>query len=501
MNGRTWRLWVTAAGLTLAVWGCTGLYFHRVPLEKAPLPAGVISNLSFREQWQGFFFYGEKIGFSHFWIEEAEDLHGAFRISSEAVIRFKILGVRKESLFKQVDSVTADLRLLRVRGEQKQDGETRRVEAEVVDRGIRVKKETAGRWTESHIPVEGPVYPSLAQYLYPPLKGMDIGRKYRYQVFSPQSLSVMEVNQKVLAFKRSDLFEGPAFEIETKASGINSRVWINTRGEMVFEKAGLLLAAKEDEHAAKRFVYEATLSKKDILVDYSLVKADRVIPDPRALKILHVELKGLGDPELVISDERQQAHIKREGGTPVAEFLVSLEKKGKETPLMLPISKREYSRYLQPSFRVESGNSEIIQRAKTILNGERNSLLGVTKLVHWVSTYLEDALVDSFSALDALHRKKGECQAHAHLYTALCRAVGIPSRVVSGLVYMEEMGFLYHAWAESFVGYWIAVDPTFGQIPADATHIKLTEGERFRDLSPLVKVIGRLEATIVDHKP
>ena len=79
--------------------------------------------------------------------------------------------------------------------------------------------------------------------------------------------------------------------------------------------------------------------------------------------------------------------------------------------------------------------------------------------------------------------------------------MGIPTRVVSGLVYMEEAGFLYHTWAESFVGYWIAVDPTFDQIPADATHIKLIEGESFCDLSPLVNVIGRLQATVVDYKP
>jgi transglutaminase-like putative cysteine protease len=158
-------------------------------------------------------------------------------------------------------------------------------------------------------------------------------------------------------------------------------------------------------------------------------------------------------------------------------------------------------RYLQPSLQIESKNREIIQRAEDVLNGEKNSLLALTKLVHWVSDYLEDELVDSFSALDALHTKKGECQAHAYLYTALCRAAGIPTKVVSGLVYMEEVGFLYHAWAESFIGYWIAVDPTFDQISADATHIKLAEGESFRDLSPLVEVIGRLQATIVDYKP
>lgn len=487
--------------LTMALWGCTGLYFHRIPLEKPPPAAEVISNLPFREHWQGFFFYGEKIGFSHFWIEEAEDLPGAFKISSEAVFRLRMLGIRKESLFKQADYVTPDLRLLKVCGEQNLDGEMRSVEALVVDGGINVKTMTGGRVTERRIPVEGPIYPSLAQYLYPPLKGMDIGRKYRYHIFSPKTLSLMEVNQKVLGFKRSELFEGPAFEIETRASGINSKLWINTRGEMVFEMVGVLITAKEDERSAERFIYEASLSKKDILLDYSLVKADRVIPNPRSLRELRLQVSGLDEPRLIISDERQRARILREGDSAVVEFIVSTAKPGECSPLVLPISKREYSRYLRPSFRIESANGEIVQRANQILGGEENSLIAVRKLAHWVSNYLEDALVDSFSALDALHRKKGECQAHAHLYTALCRSVGIPTKVVSGLVYMEEMGFLYHAWAESFVGYWIAVDPTFDQVPADATHVKLAEGEDLRDLSPLVKVIGRLQATIVDHEP
>ena len=496
---RTWKKWFLIGILTMALWGCTGLYFRHVPLEKAFAPVEVLSNLRFREHWQGFILYGEKVGFSHFRIEEAQDHPGAFKISSEAVFRFKMLGIKKESLFKEVDYVTPDLRLLKVKGEQKLDGRIRKVEAEVVDRGIMVKTETEGGRTERLIPVEGPIYPSLAQYLYPPIKGMDIGKEYRYRIFSSHSLEVTEVNQRVLAFKGSDLFDGPAFEIKTEISGINPKVWINMRGEMVFEMVGALITAKEDESSAKRFIYESSLSKKDILLDYSLVKVDRAIPNPRALRVLHVRLKGLNEPTLIISDERQRASIKREGNTSVVEFMVSIEKQLKGTPLMLPISKREYLRYLQPSPQIESRNREIIQGAKTILNGESNSLLALTKLVHWVSDHIEDEWVDSFSALDALHGKKGECQAHAYLYTALCRAAGIPTKVVSGLVYMEGVGFLYHAWAESFIGYWIAVDPTFDQIPADATHIKLAEGENFRDLSPLVHVIGRLQATIVDY--
>jgi hypothetical protein len=41
------------------------------------------------------------------------------------------------------------------------------------------------------------------------------------------------------------------------------------------------------------------------------------------------------------------------------------------------------------------------------------------------------------------------------------------------------------------------VDPTFAQIPADATHIKLVEGETLQDLVPLASLIGRIRIKIL----
>jgi hypothetical protein len=71
--------------------------------------------------------------------------------------------------------------------------------------------------------------------------------------------------------------------------------------------------------------------------------------------------------------------------------------------------------------------------------------------------------------------------------------------VVNGLVYSRELdGFLYHTWAESRIdGRWQAVDPTFGQVRADATHIKLVEGETLADLDPMLSVMGRVRARVL----
>jgi transglutaminase-like putative cysteine protease len=85
------------------------------------------------------------------------------------------------------------------------------------------------------------------------------------------------------------------------------------------------------------------------------------------------------------------------------------------------------------------------------------------------------------------------------LYTALARAAGIPTKLVGGLVYMEDVGFLYHAWAESYDEGWVSVDPTLDEVGVDATHIKLVEGPSWSELLQLGKVIGRIKAKVIDY--
>ena len=68
--------------------------------------------------------------------------------------------------------------------------------------------------------------------------------------------------------------------------------------------------------------------------------------------------------------------------------------------------------------------------------------------------------------------------------------------MVAGTVYAPgEDGsagaFYYHAWNLVWLGQWVAVDPTFGQFPADATHVALVEGGPDKDIA-LVGVIGRI---------
>jgi transglutaminase-like putative cysteine protease len=91
----------------------------------------------------------------------------------------------------------------------------------------------------------------------------------------------------------------------------------------------------------------------------------------------------------------------------------------------------------------------------------------------------------------------GVCQDYAHLAVAMCRAVGIPARYVSGYLFTEDdhlgadaeqdtVVVQTHAWIEAAVpGWgWLALDPTNSQLVGER-HVKIGHGCSYDDVQPL----------------
>ena len=89
----------------------------------------------------------------------------------------------------------------------------------------------------------------------------------------------------------------------------------------------------------------------------------------------------------------------------------------------------------------------------------------------------------------------GDCNDVATLYVALARSAGLPARTVAGLIYLNGR-FYYHAWPEVYLGDWVAVDPTFDQYPADATHLRFAIGGLARQVE-LFPLVGRLTLEVL----
>jgi transglutaminase-like putative cysteine protease len=87
----------------------------------------------------------------------------------------------------------------------------------------------------------------------------------------------------------------------------------------------------------------------------------------------------------------------------------------------------------------------------------------VAGICDWVYTnlrYLPDASDSSTSALDTVRHRTGVCRDFAHLAIALCRAMGIPARYVTGYAWGLVMPD-FHACMEAFIGgRWHLFDPS-----------------------------------------
>ena len=103
------------------------------------------------------------------------------------------------------------------------------------------------------------------------------------------------------------------------------------------------------------------------------------------------------------------------------------------------------------------------------------------------------------SALQVLDSRQGDCNEHTVLYVAMARALGLPARTAVGLVYLDG-SFFYHAWPEVWLGEWVAVDPTFGQYPADAAHIRFVVGGLAQQVE-IIRLIGRLNIEVLESTP
>ena len=149
---------------------------------------------------------------------------------------------------------------------------------------------------------------------------------------------------------------------------------------------------------------------------------------------------------------------------------------------------------------LQSNDIAIVQKAIAITGLERDARRVAERLNRWVHDSLVKEVTFSVpNALQVLRTRRGDCNEHTQLYVVLARAVGIPARIATGLAYVRGK-FYYHAWPEVWLGDWVPVDPTFGQFPADAAHLRFVVGGLEKQ-AELLRLIGNLKIqTMVERR-
>lgn len=255
--------------------------------------------------------------------------------------------------------------------------------------------------------------------------------------------------------------------------------------------ADMLEARLEDEETAKK------IERGGDLFVMGTVPIDKKLGEPTGVTVLVVEVSGEAAARLP-QGPRQSVEAK-EDGTRVLRL-------GAAHGVAAPATAAEIEEALKGTTEFPAGDERIVALAAEAVGDAATPAEKVKRLVRFVSDYVEDVLspAEAFNAIDVVTSRRGDCTEHAILFTALARAAGIPSRRVSGLMYMgdDTQAFGGHAWNEVVLdGNWVAVDPAWNQVEVDATHITIGHGEKGETAH--VWVLGRLQFRLVsvERKP
>ncbi len=163
----------------------------------------------------------------------------------------------------------------------------------------------------------------------------------------------------------------------------------------------------------------------------------------------------------------------------------------------LPMVDPRFTAELWPEPRLSPDDTALTALARRIGGGTTNARDAAAALQDWVVenivTFPATFGPSIRPAGVVLTARTGTPEEKATLLVALARRLGLPARMVGGLL-LTPRGPRAHTWAEVFIGDWVPLDP--GQVGrvASAAHLRLVTGAsgRWSDLFPLA---GGLVAT------
>jgi hypothetical protein len=440
-------------------------------------------------------FNGQKIGFSY---QKTEQGPKGYRITGRAVVRFKIAEMTQDMSFSRTfyldpDKGARGFISLQTIGDQRQ-----RTVGEVI--GGELVMDITGAGGESSVVKKlapGVQFMETLELLI--LDKLKPGTKMTVPVFLVEMRTLDTIAIEIL----TDMSKVPgvdgkpvdAYVVESRIQGMTTKSYITPSGEKLKEESVMgFTSVRTDETGATKF--PTALIPVTSLITFSLIKPDKPIENQTGIKELKLSLSGFETPVTIPFDTRQVvgtgAWGRNAAGKRILAIPITVIRQEPPGAMTIQQAGKAQPGQTAPSPEIQSDNKMILKEARGAIGAEKDTYKAAVAINRWVYTNIKKKLVDSFTAVDVLLSKEGECQSHANLFVAMARSVGIPARVAAGIVYStEHQGFLYHAWAEVYAGSWISMDPTLGQNLADATHVKLAGGE----MEELIKLFQFLAKT------
>lgn len=459
-----------------------GLHIRREFFQVSAVQAGyqvLPIFLDLREEYAAILLGKEQIGFNFFILEnKKEDGKEYYALRHQTYLSFSFLGQEREMLIRGKAKLDKRLNIQDFDIKISSSNYWTQIAGQMAgDKLDLIIQSNEGDPIQRSLPVKGPLFYSEAiRFLWTP-DNLVVGKKGTLETWNPLLGNIQNVSFHVKEKTKVDYLGKTveAYLVDINSAGVETTAQVSTEGEVLREESatGFTTVQKEGWQ-----IFDVMRQKKTPLPDLPnlfSIAGNTVLKDPVSLKSMTVKIK---------------TEASEETKTLSLDDLSGLDK----TPLPVPVNAAEFSKDLETTPALQVDDPAVSEKAKVIVEGSTTALEASRKLLKWVHENISP--VPSLSipqARQVLGVRKGDCNEYTVLFTAFARAVGIPARMIAGLVYHNGR-FFYHAWSEIYLGRWITVDPTFNQMPADVTHIPLTQGS----LEEQVKLVTQLGKTKID---
>lgn len=345
--------------------------------------------------------------------------------------------------------------------------------------------------------------------------GLNVGETVRLPVFDPTSMSTRTVEVHILEHDtilvtdsaslndegrwiaaRTDSV--PAWKIVEIFGGIRVESWVDEDGRILRASSALGFSMEKTEYELVRQAQEDARLLSGSPIDQDLIlstaiRSNVAFDDVEQFAELRFRLTGVDLEGFQLDGGRQSLRgdtliVRREDWSTV------------EPGYRLPYAFMDLREALEPEPLIQSDDERIIRKAREITARRAQWSQDPKQVARQLTTAVHAMLRKSItfsvpSAVQVLETLQGDCNEHTVLFVALARSLGLPARTAVGLVYVNG-SFFYHAWPEVWLDEWVAVDPTFGQYPADASHIRFIVGGLAQQFE-IVRLIGNLDIEVL----
>lgn len=337
-----------------------------------------------------------------------------------------------------------------------------------------------------------------------------VGEELKGKVFVEETLSLSDATVKVVSREPIDI-SGQSVSaykvVQSSTAGGTTISYLNEVGDLLRSDGPIgMQIRKEPKEIALAEPAQGAV-KPDLISLVAITPTGAAIASPRTATVAKYAISGT-TRSLPASDAIQSvAPTAAEGTITVTVTTRPLPTSGAKLFVPSAQAPATLSAYLASTVYVPAQSETFQALARQIVGSETDSAKAAGKIAAWVhNTVKPDPGIAAIrSADDVLKDPRGVCRDYTTLFTTIARAAGLPTKQCVGIVYADGK-FLYHAWPEVWVGTadsadlaagWVALEPTFGAPFADATHIKLAEGE-ITDVARISADIGSYQIHVLE---